>query len=387
MSRHPLVPVALAVSLALVSAGCLDILPWTHPPVVYPSIVPVEGGNMPRPPVYTFPFQDLTVTIDVPVDAAVYAGARAADKGARVYDPDVTEDEWRAGIYRALMEDPAQEGFFAGLVSALRTVRETRGLDSDEYIELLSVFVQSIPYETRASSEPRFPVEVYVDGAGDCDDKSLLLASLLAREGFRAALLYFEPEGHMAVGVGCSGPGYRGTGYAYIETTNVSFVGVPPRELAGGVRLESFPSLIPVGSGTSNYTRCTEIEALSRAMEEIGDEADSLRTQIHALEETLTQKRSELDAMGEEMKSEKQRGDTSGYNSLVARYNAGVREYNNLLSGLSGKVARYNRLVEVYNTLASHQYDRKGMYAWLVSAGDPGSLASRWQGGGTFTTV
>jgi len=112
-------------------------------------------------------------------------------------------------------------------------------------------------------------------------------------------------------------------------------------------------------------------------MEEIGDEADSLRTQIHALEGTLTQKRSELDAMGEEMKSEKQRGDTSGYNSRIARYNAGVREYNSLLSRLSGMVARYNRLVEVYNTLASHQYDRKGMYAWLVSTGDPGSIASR----------
>jgi uncharacterized protein YukE len=387
VSSNHLVSVTLAVSLALVAAGCLDILPWTHPPVVYPSIVPVEGGNMPWPPVYTFPFQDFTVTVDVPVDAAVYAGAQAADKGARVYDPAVTEAEWRAGIYRALMEDPAQDGFFTELTSALRTVRETRGLDSDEYIELLAVFVQSIPYETRASSEPRFPVEVYVDGAGDCDDKSLFLASLLAREGFRAALLYFEPEGHMAVGVGCNGSGYRGTGYAYIETTNVSFVGVPPRELSGGVRLESFPSLIPVGSGTSNYTRCAETEALSRAMEEIGDEADSLRTRIHALEETLTQERTELDAMGEEMKSVRPRGAIAEYNSRVARYNARVKEYNNLLSRLSGMVARYNRLVEVYNTLASHQYDRKGMYAWLVSKGYTVSVASRWQGEGMFTTV
>ncbi|MDH7509825.1 MAG: hypothetical protein QHH04_02145 [Methanolinea sp.] len=378
MGKRTLLPVLLAAALLLAGAGCLDILPWAHPPVVYPSIVPVQGGSMPRPPVFRFPFQDFSVTIDVPVDPAVYAGARNADKGARVYDQDVTEDEWRAGIYRALMEDPAQEGFFSDLLSALRHVRDTRALDSDEYAELLAVFVQSIPYETQQSSDPRFPVEVCVDGAGDCDDKSLLLASLLAREGYRAALLYFGPEAHMAVGVGCSGPGYRQTGYAYIETTNVTFVGVPPRELADGVRLESFPTVIPVGSGTLTYTRCPETGALSRAMDKMRDEADSLGVRIHELEGALLQKKAELDATREEMEGMRRHGNVAGYNSLVARYNAGVTEYNSMRSRLSGTVTRYNRLVDAYNTLSSHQFDRKGMYAWLASTGDlsdtPGNL-------------
>lgn len=371
VNKRALLSVVLATALLLAGSGCLDLLPWTRPPVVYPSITPVQGGAMSRPPVYRFPFQDFSVTIDVPVDATVYAGARNADKGARVFDQDITEDEWRAGIYRALMEDPEQEGFFAGLLSALRGVRDSRALDSDEYAELLAVFVQSIPYETQKSSDPRFPVEVYVDGAGDCDDKSLFLASLLAREGYRAALLYFGPEAHMAVGVGCSGPGYRQTGYAYIETTNVSFVGLPPRELADGVRLESFPTVIPVGSGTLNYTRCPETAALSRAMEKMGDEAESLRVRIRDLEEALLQKKPELDAMRAEMEEMKRHGNVAGYNSRVARYNAGVREYNSMRSRLSDLVTRYNRLVEAYNTLSSHQFDRKGMYAWLASMGDP----------------
>lgn len=371
VNKRALLSVVLATALLLAGSGCLDLLPWTRPPVVYPSITPVQGGAMPRPPVYRFPFQDFSVTIDVPVDATVYAGARNADKGARVFDQDITEDEWRAGIYRALMEDPEQEGFFAGLLSALRGVRDSRALDSDEYAELLAVFVQSILYETQKSSDPRFPVEVYVDGAGDCDDKSLFLASLLAREGYRAALLYFGPEAHMAVGVGCSGPGYRQTGYAYIETTNVSFVGLPPRELADGVRLESFPTVIPVGSGTLNYTRCPETAALSRAMEKMGDEAESLRVRIRDLEEALLQKKPELDAMRAEMEEMKRHGNVAGYNSRVARYNAGVREYNSMRSRLSDLVTRYNRLVEAYNTLSSHQFDRKGMYAWLASMGDP----------------
>lgn len=372
--RAPL-SVVLVVSLLLAVTGCLDLLPWTHPPAIYPSIVPVQGGAMPRPPIYRFPFQDFSVHIDVPVDAAVYAGARNADKGARIFDQDITEDEWRAGIYRALMEDPEQEGFFGGLLSALRSVRDSRALDSDEYAELLAVFVQSIPYETQKSSDPRFPVEVYVDGAGDCDDKSLFLASLLAREGYRAALLYFGPEAHMAAGVGCSGPGYRHTGYAYIETTNVSFVGVPPRELADGVRLESFPTIIPVGSGKLNYTRCAETGDLSRAMVKMEDEADDLRLRIRELEEALSAKKSELEAMREEMEGMKRHGNVAGYNSRVARYNAGVTEYNSMRSRLSDMVTRYNQLVDHHNYLALHQFDRKGMYAWLRSVGGPSSLA------------
>ncbi|MEM2124025.1 MAG: hypothetical protein QXL43_01660 [Methanolinea sp.] len=370
MGARLAVPVLAVLALALAAGGCLDVLPWAHPPVVYPSIKPVKDASLPRIPTYTFPFQDFSVRIEVPVDPAVYAGAKVADKSARVYDRNVGEAEWRAGIYRALMEDPAQEGFFSSLLSALRAVRDARSLDTDEYLELLAVFVQSIPYETDKAVDPRFPVEVFVDGAGDCDDKSLLLASLLAREGYRAALLYFGPEGHMAVGAGCDGPGYRGTGYAYIETTNVTYVGVPPRELAGGVRLVSEPEVIPVGAGTLAYTRCGETGELARAMEELRGDADALRARISALEEDLSRRRATLDAMRREMDALLRGGHVAEYNSRVPRYNVGVEEYNSLRSSLSGAVTRYNRLVELYNTFATRQYDREGMYRYLKSLRD-----------------
>lgn len=364
------VPFFVVLALALAVGGCLDVLPWAHPPVVYPSIKPVKDASIPRVPTYTFPFQDFSVKIDVPVDPAVYAGAKIADKSARVYDRKVREAEWRAGIYRALMEDPAQEGFFTSLLSALRAVRDARSLDSDEYLELIAVFVQSIPYESERAVDPRFPVEIFVDGRGDCDDKSLLLAALLAREGYRTALLYFGDEGHMAVGVGCAGPGYRGKEYAYIETTNVTFVGVPPRELAGGVRLVSEPEVIPVGRGTLTYTRCSETEELARAMEKLRNDADSLKARISSLEEDLSRKRSKLDAMRREMDILLRGGHVAEYNIRVPRYNAGVEEYNSVRSVLSDAVVRYNRLVELFNTFATHQYDRKGMYALLKSLRD-----------------
>ena len=62
----------------------------------------------------------------------------------------------------------------------------------------------------------------------------------------------------MALGVGSTGSFYKDTGYAYLETTNLSYVGVPPDELAGGVVLTSEPLVIPVGNGTTVYTSGAE---------------------------------------------------------------------------------------------------------------------------------
>jgi len=349
----------------------MEALPWLGSPVVYPSIVPVEGGAMPIPPVYAFPFQDRTVVVDVQPDASVYAGAKSSDKSARIYDHSIPEEEWRAGIYRALISDPGQDGFFSALLAEFRSERDLNRMDPDEYAELLAVFVQSIPYETQDEASPRFPVETYVEGVGDCDDKSLLLAALLSREGYRTALLYFEPERHMAVGVGCPGSGYLGSGYAYIETTNVTLVGNPPRELAGGTMLASAPLVISIGEGTLGYTRCSETAEIDVAVAEMGKELAALGEEIRDRERTLKEKRELLDIEKASMDMMRSRGDLAGYNMRVSAYNARVEEYNQLRSGLLQTVERYNRIAGALNHLVSHQYDRKGLHAWLSSYREP----------------
>ena len=155
--------------------------------------------------------------------------------------------------------DPAQGTFFDNLTREFRQVRATYDLDSDESLELMTVFVQSLPYQNQNLSSPKYPIETYYDREGDCDDKSMLLASLLAHEGYNVSLLYFGPEQHMAVGVACQEEGYGDTGYAYIETTRVSFVGSEAGSLEGNITLVSDPLVIPIGSGTKGYTRCGEI--------------------------------------------------------------------------------------------------------------------------------
>ena len=90
----------------------------------------------------------------------------------------------------------------------------------------------------RRSGKPaKFPIETYVDKSGDCADKSLLLAGILSREGYNVALLSFPKESHMAVGVVCPGADYKNTGYAFVETTQLSFVGVPQKRWRGAYHL------------------------------------------------------------------------------------------------------------------------------------------------------
>lgn len=90
---------------------------------------------------------------------------------------------------------------------------------------------------------PKYPIETLVEGAGDCEDTSILLASLLKAVNLDAVLLV-GPR-HMAVGVPCSNPeGYLGVGtikYCYLETT--SSQDWLPGEIPPGINLLDFQVL------------------------------------------------------------------------------------------------------------------------------------------------
>ena len=107
-------------------------------------------------------------------------------------------------------------------------------LDDDEYLELMAVAVQSLPYDTDGTlTAPKFPIETYVDGRGDCDDKSLLLAALLAREGYSVALFYFKPEAHMALGVKGYQCDYKDTATVTLRPRTSPWWGSPPGSWPG----------------------------------------------------------------------------------------------------------------------------------------------------------
>lgn len=117
------------------------------------------------------------------------------------------------------------------IASELATFAQGKGYSDREIIEFVTSFVQHFEYIADEESKDqaqytRYPVETLVEKRGDCEDTSILLASLLRALGLECVLLIFpEDPGHVAVGVnsneltGIYYP-YKNARYYYIETTS-----------------------------------------------------------------------------------------------------------------------------------------------------------------------
>jgi hypothetical protein len=310
--------------------------------ITLPGIVPNDTpGFFVRQ--YTFSFQQENITIRTNVSAAVYYGAKNGDKFATT-PSDGSPEALAPGYYRAFINDPAQEALYTDLLGSFRTIRQEHRYTDDEYAELLSVFVESLPFDNQSALHPdtlsRFPAETLVDGTGDCDDKSVLLAGLLSREGYNVSLLLFIPEHHMAVGMASDCLQFNDTGYLYIETTGVSFMGEVPKRFKereksvpdglepGTPPLTSPPLVIRAGSGSKKFTKAGETGYI--LMQKAG-----IDNRIALLKEQLTTAPSQ---------------NTSRFLMLAKTYNA---------------------YAEVHNYIGKHRYDRAGTYRYLIAVMQP----------------
>ncbi|HET6498670.1 MAG TPA: hypothetical protein VFH17_06450, partial [Coriobacteriia bacterium] len=110
------VPLLLAV-LAL--SGCAaDTLMPLPPDVVYPSIDAVADAEPMPPVVLAWRFEGDEVRLTVPVDAAVYEGARSAEKSA-LFFREIDELEWIPAYYRAFVDEPSQEPLYESMLVGL----------------------------------------------------------------------------------------------------------------------------------------------------------------------------------------------------------------------------------------------------------------------------
>jgi len=191
----------------------------------------------------SFSFRGAVQSVAVDVDARLLEASRAIGIERCVLS-EFDADEF----YENVVFDPAEEPFFEALLVELREVRAALGLDDSGYAELLVAFVQSLEYEV-GDNLPKHPIAAFADGEGDCDEKSALLAGLLAREGYDVCLFLFLEEQHMAVGLRADDIDYRGTGYAYAEATKTSYIGRSPFGWHGPP-----PEVIAMGDGELAYT-------------------------------------------------------------------------------------------------------------------------------------
>lgn len=108
--------------------------------------------------------------------------------------------------------------------------KQRRGWSRGERIDFVLSFVQSLPYThddvtTGYDEFRRYAVETLIDGGGDCEDTTILVAAILRGLGEKTILI-FTP-GHIALGVSGNFTGahvpYDGTQYYYCETTGTGW--------------------------------------------------------------------------------------------------------------------------------------------------------------------
>lgn len=131
-----------------------------------------------------------------------------------------------------------EEASVVQAASQLDSLAIELGLSPVEKANFVLAFVQSIDYSfdnvsAGANEYWRFPLETLYDQTGDCEDTSILYASIMEAMGYDAILLLLP--GHMAVGLSCpdaTGGHYHfeSIDYYYCETTGLGWVvgDVPP---------------------------------------------------------------------------------------------------------------------------------------------------------------
>ena len=111
-----------------------------------------------------------------------------------------------------------------------RTFKQNRNWSRQDRVDFVLSFVQSLPYTlddvtTGFDEFRRYVVETLIEGGGDCEDTTILVAAILRGLGEETALI-FTP-GHIAIGVSGDFTGssltYNGIKYFYCETTGTGW--------------------------------------------------------------------------------------------------------------------------------------------------------------------
>jgi len=361
-----LIGVFLFIIILALSAVLISAVVFPKEMVVLPHIAP-DLTRLQSSPVsisHQFPFEKTTVTLTLPINVSVYEGAKQAEKATKVYG-NISETIWLAQSYRAMVQDPAQDSLYATLLAETDKIRLQQKLSDDEYLELIAVYIQSLRYETREQNPAKFPVETVVDRSGDCDDKSLLLAGLLSREGYPVALLLFGPESHMALGVGSDDYLYKNTGYAFVETTNYSFVGVPTDKLGGNLTLYSDPVIIPISNGTKLYRSGSETRYINDMYVLSDQKVRELEPRVKSMGTNLASQQEKISHLESQIQEIRNTGNSGGYNAQVPVHNTLVSDYNSRLKEYEQLFARYQNYALVHNYILEHMYDRKGVFEYV----------------------
>jgi len=138
-------------------------------------------------------------------------------------------------VYSLYVSHPDDDEYLSYIAEAIKQMAQKAGFSADDYLKSIIRFVRSIKYSddfksTGFDEYPKYPIETLVDGTGDCEDSSILLASILQAAGIPSVLLLTNNTvipGHCSVGIAGEGTSdlisyeYDNKKYFYVEATNI----------------------------------------------------------------------------------------------------------------------------------------------------------------------
>ena len=167
------------------------------------------------------------------------------DKYEHFRDSDVNRAPQNVGTYAMASFVTSSDQVIETLANKLKILAEGENFDESATVNFILRFVQeNVKYVWDNESENcteywRYPIETLVEKKGDCEDSSVLFASIMDALEYDTVLLFYVVEkdvGHLAVGIHLEGESYGeyviydGKKYYYCETTSYGFnIGeIPP---------------------------------------------------------------------------------------------------------------------------------------------------------------
>jgi hypothetical protein len=186
---------------------------------------------------WTFEQQVYSLVVEIPVETYDWYVEKTVNRSPQM----------RGSMAMSLFVTSADTVIVSVAIS-LKSLALDQGFNSTQMSNFILAFVQqNIRYANDNVSKGyeeywRYPVETLVEKQGDCEDSTLLYASLMKQLGYKTALLFYvidEDVGHLAAGVAMDEPlsdgffvTYHDVEYYYCETTSQGFiVGEKPTDI------------------------------------------------------------------------------------------------------------------------------------------------------------
>jgi len=274
-----------------------------------------------------------------------------------------------------------QDGTVHELSTKIQALGTANGLAGDQILDLSACLIQNIPYDDAKAARilgpnfatqpidsviPRYPYETLYDKTGICTDKTYLGAAVLRELGYETAILTFDAQKHMSLGVAVpAGYGSFGTKYGIMELTGSGFLvgDVPDLNATAGLAINNYqtlpqgdastgatgqlklatPSNVIAVSAGSAYSRVVERAALKKTIDEQKVTLETAQTNYKQAATTLAAAETNLATAESAYKSH---STNASYADYTRAYNQYIVAYNDAQS----KINQYNKAVNLYNS-------------------------------------